>query len=97
MIRLYKELPSVERVSTYRIKLHVPTPPLSDSSMADSNLKGTRRRASTPRSKKGCITCKLVNFLMLIHIKLGSALTVRPRIRRLKCGEEKPGMYIVLS
>ncbi|EPE30587.1 Zn2/Cys6 DNA-binding protein [Glarea lozoyensis ATCC 20868] len=59
----------MERVYTYRIKLHSPAP-ISQSSMADTNVKSTRRRASTPRSKKGCITCK---------------------IRRLKCGEEKPG------
>ncbi|CAG8973727.1 hypothetical protein HYALB_00007000 [Hymenoscyphus albidus] len=38
--------------------------------MSDTTVKVPKRRASTPRSKKGCITCK---------------------IRRLKCGEERPG------
>ncbi|KAH8687391.1 hypothetical protein BGZ60DRAFT_363786 [Tricladium varicosporioides] len=41
--------------------------------MSDTSLKSqppTRKRASTPRSRNGCITCK---------------------IRRLKCGEERPG------
>ncbi|KAI9049729.1 hypothetical protein LZ554_005881 [Drepanopeziza brunnea f. sp. 'monogermtubi'] len=43
--------------------------------MDSSNIKPPhkpRKRASTPRSKTGCVTCK---------------------IRRLKCGEEKPGCY----
>ncbi|KAL2072939.1 hypothetical protein VTL71DRAFT_10263 [Oculimacula yallundae] len=49
------------------------------STMEPSNLKPphrARKRASTPRSKTGCVTCK---------------------IRRLKCGEEKPNCHRCLK
>lgn len=52
----------------------------------------TRKRASTPRSKTGCITCKLV---ALLGASSGSvaANDFKLRIRRLKCGEERPSCY----
>ncbi len=48
-----------------------------------------RKRASTPRSKTGCVTCKYVApKLVTINVRF-RPLTIN-RIRRLKCGEEKP-------